>query len=571
MSKPRTVAVFATAVAFLAVAGCSPAHYRKSADREVYQILNQKERKTLGRTNAFSINTPFSGRDPQSIKGEELIQDRLRGGRLKPTLDETLRLAIDNSRAYQSRKEGLYLTALNLSRQRYDFRPHFLMGGKAARQWNAGDQSGSAQLRAGASQALGAGGTLGLNLVNDLLRYYTGDPRKSAVTAISANLFQPLLRGAGFKIALENLTQAERDVVYEIRSFSRYQGVFAIDTVASYFRLLQQKDAVRNEYNNYQSLIRNRERSEALAKDRLSSSQVDQARQEELLAKNRYVNAVQNYQNQVDLFKSTLALPLGTEFALDDAALEEVTKLELNAYTVDEAKCFQLAIRRRLDLLNEIDRFEDSQRKVLLSRDQLRADLNIVGNASVNSQPPVDYARFDWKNYQASIGLELNLPIDRLKERNNYRASLIAFERQLRSTGQAIDDVRTTVRDGLRNLDRARQTFLIQQRSVELAGRRVEGDNLRLQAGQAQMRDVLESQNALLAARNALTQALVDYHVARLRLFNDIGVLDTGTSRFWASPPSPELAAIFIPTPADSKPLDGTGDEVVPPDVLFGK
>ena len=46
-------------------------------------------------------------------------------------------------------------------------------------------------------------------MANDILRYYTGDPRRSLISILTVNLSQPLLRGFGRNNPLvENLTQA---------------------------------------------------------------------------------------------------------------------------------------------------------------------------------------------------------------------------------------------------------------------------------------------------------------------------------------------------------------------------
>ena len=92
------------------------------------------------------------------------------------------------------------------------------------------------------------------------------------------------------------LTQAERDVVYAVRDYSHYQKTFAIETVGEYFRVLQDKDAVRNSYNNYLNLQKARDRAEAVAEaERLARYQVDQARQSELSARVKYLKAVESY------------------------------------------------------------------------------------------------------------------------------------------------------------------------------------------------------------------------------------------------------------------------------------
>ena len=555
-------------VAGIVLSGCTASHYRKSADKQVYRIIGEKESHVLGKTNQSSIDTRYSSRDPNEIKSAEIVQDRLKVEKLKPSLSDALKLAIENSRSYQFRKEGLYLSALTLTRDRYDFQPQFfgILNAQRSRT-SSGDQTAEAHSNFGVNQMLKSGGRLGLNIANDLFRYFTGDPRRTAATTISANIVQPLLRGAGTKIAAENLTQSERDVIYEIRSFSRFQNTFALDTVSTYYRILQSRDLVRNEYNNYQSLILVRNRVEALiGRGDFSQIQVDQARQDELSAKNRYIFAVENYEAQLDQFKNALGLPMGTEIGVDDSALGELSGVGLLPVSASEDESYAVAVQRRLDLLNEIDRFEDSQRKIQVAANQLKADFNLLADASVQSKGPTDYARFNFHDVQASAGLQLNLPFDRLRERNSYRASLISFERQIRTLGQALDDVREDVRRGMRNLTQARQSYQIQKNAVELANRRVESATLYLQAGRVQIRDLLEAQNAQVQARNGLTQTLVDYHLVRLRLLIDIGVLDTGEDRFWLK------AHAVGKTPATpATPGPPPTEEVIPPDELFKK
>src|SRR6476659_2927219 len=84
--------------------GCSAAHYRKSADKEVYGIIAKKDQVVFGKTNQFTINTPYSNRNPDDIKAPEILEDRLRGGHLKPTLSEALKMAVEDSRSFQLRK-----------------------------------------------------------------------------------------------------------------------------------------------------------------------------------------------------------------------------------------------------------------------------------------------------------------------------------------------------------------------------------------------------------------------------------------------------------------------------------
>ena len=81
------------------------------------------------------------------------------------------------------------------------------------------------------------------------------------------------------------------------------------------------------------------------------------------------------------------------------------------------------------------------------------------------------------------------------------------------------------VYNALRTLAEAVESHSIQQKSVELAARRVEITSLLIEAGRAESRDMLEAQDALLEARNALIGALVDYRIAMLDLYRDMDTL----------------------------------------------
>lgn len=549
-------------------ASCRAPYYRKSADNEVYKIIQGKQKDVFGKTNSFTIDTRYSNREAADIKSKEIFEDRSQTAKQVLPLTDALRIAIENNRQYQLRKENLYLAALTLTRERYAFTPQLFAGSTASGERAAnGEKSTHVNSRAGVNQLLKTGGTIGLSIANDLLRFYTGDPRRTAVSTISLNLVQPLMRGAGAEIAAENLTQAERNVIYEIRSFSHYQNTFALDTVSSYFRLLQQQDTVRNEYNNYLSAVKLREQAEALGVDRLPPIQVDQALQSELSARSRYILAVERYQSTLDQFKITLGLPLGYEIRLDDKALKEIEDLGLVPVPMAETDAYRIALDYRLDLLNEIDAFEDAKRKIKITVNRLKPDLNLFGDASLQSEHPTDYAKFNLNDYRISGGVQLDLPINRLLERNAYRSALLSFERQIRSLALFLDTVRDSVREGNRTLEQTRQSFEIQKNARDLADRRVESAELSLQAGRAQTRDVLEAQNSRVSAYNAATQALVDYHLSRLRLLLDMGVLKTEIDKFW-------LRKDFIPkSPSEvvAAPAPSQTSELITPEQLFEK
>ncbi|MBK9137444.1 MAG: TolC family protein [Verrucomicrobia bacterium] len=553
---------------------CGTKHYRSSADKDVYRILQDYDRAVLGRTNAFTIATPYSGRPPKEIAPEELIDARGATNRRALNVEEALRLAVANSREYQTQKEQLYLTALSLTGARHSFSPNFVAQSTGTLRGTGDEtQTGTVNSQIGVSQLLKSGGRLSLALGNDLIRYFTGrfagNPpvqvgNDSAINMLTVNLTQPLLRGFGKNDpTVEALTQAERNVVYAVRSFSLYQSQFAADVVQDYFSLLAQKATVRNNYTNYLRRVETTQYLEARSVDRVRKSDVDDAQVAELSARITYINSVSAYLTSLDNFKLRLGLPISEVITLDDADLRDLERTGLIPVEISREAAFRMAIARHMDVLNAIDRFEDSKRKVRLAADQLRPGLNFTGNASVSSEAPDDYANFDFDQARWSAGVSLDLPVDRLRERNSYRSALISFESQLRSVVATLDNFKNRIDRGLRTLEQERLNYLSRQENLRVAERLVDNRQMLLEAGRANIRDVREAQDSLIRAQNDLTLATVAYLGTRLDLLLDAGILLADEGRFWLTDP---LTGKISPADRGRPPLEMPADRLIPPD-----
>ncbi|MFH2068403.1 MAG: TolC family protein [Candidatus Omnitrophota bacterium] len=507
-------------VGFLScLAGCSTQHYRESADREVYRILAEKGPSSAG---SFDIEP----KSPPAFPPDEITE---------VGLQEVLQLAALHSRDYQTRKENLYLQALSLTAQRHLYRPRFGAGLSAG--WTSTDGTERVNLSGDFSliQWLADGAQATLNLRTDFLRYLTGDPQESLGSLLRLNLLQPLFRGAGRRVARENLTQSERDVVYAIRSFLHYQRTFSVQITTNYYQLLERKMVLSNEENNYQQLVTNRQRSEMLGEaGRLPLFQVDQARQDELRAYERMITARTIYQEEIDQFKVLLGLPADAAIRFSDKEAEELTIRTLPVLQLSLAQALEISLQNRLDLMSALDAVEDASRKVAVSRDNLRAGLLFAGSVGMATPEDENTAlNFDSDKTDYSAGLQLDLPVDRLTERNSYRQSLIYLERSRRNLSFVQDSVSLGIRTAWRNLEQARQSYENQKVSLELARRRVESINMLLDAGRASQRDLLEAQSASLQARNSLLAATVDYLSANLSFLRDAEMLEIGSNGVW--------------------------------------
>lgn len=506
----------------LSTAGCmTAAEHQQSADDEVYGVLANLRQQFVADPGVFTIDHP----DPFSyMEGVEGDAD----------LAECLHVAARVSTDYQVRKEGLYLAALDLTFERYlfDVQTQGALGASVSR-GAFGSETGQADGGLALTRLLGTGALIvadiGLRLVRDLS---SGDGF-DAVTDLGLTITQPLLRGSGERIVKENLTQSERNVVYEVRSYERFRRTFSVQVAQRVYRILQQADVVANQELNSENLRVLRERNEQLAEaGRLSDIQVDQARQDELRSHNRLIVEQQRYEAQLDDLRQFLGVPVERPFQPDPTQLEDLATLESLGFPLDEEFLAEFALRERLDYMTALDRVDDARRRVDVAADALRAGLELQLDANLSSAEgrPLD---FDLDDTTGSLALDLDLPIDRLAERNAYRAALISLQAAERDALDLADDIRGQLRAALREAIATAETNVIQRGAVVLAERRAESTALRMAAGRADTRDILEAQEDLLEAKNAATQSRIDHHLALLALWRDIELLrvdDTGLS-----------------------------------------
>lgn len=519
------------AAAFLlsvGLSGCyTPAQQLVNADSESYAIL-EKRRAELDAKGGFTIQPP-----PDSLRQRMLAGEK--PGALG--LVRVLEVAAENSRDYQRRKEDLYLAALDLTLERFAFAAQ-RSGQLSALLSGTGDEAQAASAGGGFAvrRLLGTGaaliGDVGLSLARNLS---SGDGWDVA-SDMGIRVTQPLLRGFGRRIVLEPLTQAERNVVYAARTFERFRRTFGVDVTQRYLRILQQALQLKNEEENLANLEQVSKRNEALSRaGRLSEVQLAQAQQDELRSQARVIDQRQRLQTSLDNFKLFLGLPITAPLELD---LTEVERLDSGeGLQVNEQVATSFALDQRLDFLTVLDQVADAERKVPIAANRLLAGVEVTSGINASSEPgkPFDY---DADGFTWDLGLNVNLPIDLISQRNAYRETLITLERAKRAEVELADSIRVALRDELRQATALLETLRIQANAVTLAERRIESTRLNQQAGRAETRDILEAQEALRQANNALISARVDYHLARLNLWRDMELLRVDES---GVRPDPEL------------------------------
>ncbi|HOT51140.1 MAG TPA: hypothetical protein PLI07_09175, partial [Candidatus Hydrogenedentes bacterium] len=365
-------------------------------------------------------NLPLAG-DPPEFLGEAAESEK--GARVV-SLEKALELAVQHNRSYQAQKESVYLIALGLTLDRHRYTPIFSASGgtdyshttrnetkssdpalkqafhdapdmmerisqmtgtpahlltsyaalvaqapdiaglKAGSTAVAGEDSVSARGQAGVDLLLKGGGRIAVDITTNFLRFLTGDSRLSATSALAGSITQPLLRGAGRKIAAESLTQAERDLLYALRDFTRYRQQFSVEICSDYYGVLQDRDAAKNNWQSYQSFKKNAEREHALeAEGKRKQSDVRRLDQAQLSNENSWVSSIRRYRQRLDSFKIKMGLSADAPIILDDHELDSLRETGIIHPGITPEDAAKVAAASRLDLYTQRDRLEDAGRK----------------------------------------------------------------------------------------------------------------------------------------------------------------------------------------------------------------
>lgn len=446
--------------------------------------------------------------------------DKLRDDVL--TLTEVLAYAQRHQRELQTAKEDLYLSALALTLERHLWTPIFASNLRTV-YGNYGeitdfDQAMRFVADLSVSQRLPYGGEFTATAISTLIRDVKKSITATENSQISLELRVPFLRGAGH-VAQEELIQLERALTYAVRSYERFRRRQLVDVARAYFDLLRTKQRVRDSETSLRRNLENLERARALEKAG-QQSPLDTLRAEEqvLTGENRLLNDRENFRIETDQLKLLIGMPVDEPIGLDDLVdIEAIERAVLNGTypllrrppaVVQEDLALNVATTRRLDLLSVRDQIDDARRGVDIAKNDLLPDLDWTSSVTWDTDPEhfrlggFEAARATWRSE-----ILLSLPLERTRERNAYRASLIDVRRAERRYRDSLESIRAEVRRAINAIILAERSIQIQRQAFAAAERRREYAEFQFREGDISNRDLVEAEDAWTNARNALNQA----------------------------------------------------------------
>jgi outer membrane protein TolC len=506
---------------------CTSDHYSRRSERQAHAILAQRHDEVLGAREAEAlVPAPALVAPP-----EEALPDGLAAAPDAPPLvldlQRALALAYATNRDMLARREGLELQALSLSNSRHTFAPQLALALSYLLDENPRtDDLESAAARFSATQILATGAILRLDAASAGAEVGNGDPLYDSLIAVS--LAQPLLRGGGYEVSHEPLIQAERNLVYALREFELFREDFSIDVARRYYDLVNRKQSIENQLRNLENNTFGRNQAEALfAVGRANELDVLRARRSELTARNGLLEAEEGLQLALDTFRIFLGLP-------EDQPIDVLpAPPDFTVIAFDLRSALEVARENRLDLRNREEQVEDVERGLRVARNALLPDLNLVLGAAYGTETTDSLGGGELDRTDATLALTFGVPLDRVRERNAYRANELLLARARRELDEFEDRLAVSIKSSFRELARRLESLEIQRQLIQDQTKNLRIAELRFEQGDLPNRDVVEANQSLLDAQNALIDEQVGYEIARLQLLRELGILFVGEDGMW--------------------------------------
>jgi len=339
-------------------------------------------------------------------------------------------------------------------------------------------------------------------------------------------LSQPLLRDAGPNATYFNLTNAERAVAGQERSFELARQWLAVQVASSFYSVVAQRqlfDVAEQSLERTESLLK---ASDARLKVGMASKlDVFRAELQAAQAREGMIRSRASLETALEQFRGILALPPDNLVEPEAVSLAAPEGREVEPVEVLVGR----ALDSRLELKEARDRVDDARRAASLARQDMlpRVDVNLGVNRLGFGRSFGDL--WGLSDRQVEFFLSASYPIRQSTQKANRAVSELQVRSRERGVEQLELEIEREVHQAVRELDRIRQSMEVQEQAVDVAAKQRRLAVLRYQRGLASNFDVIDAESNFVVARSSLVGLLTSYAVARLELQRVTGSLAVDT------------------------------------------
>lgn len=505
-------------VGLLAMPGCGLTGFEDG------NRLDPEEIQSLIDSAPYPEITPRS----TSIKPERITVKPDGTRSVEINLVEALRLSLANNQNFLTSSESLDIQLLSLEVLRRSWWPLLspLAGTVSWVDAKDADPASAQSLSATLSQKLPLGGTASLGFSEAGAQGFGPNIYSSAVTA-GVNI--PLFRGGGWRLTVESKVAAERGYAYALRTYEYARTELLIQTVQSYFGILQQEVTMANLLRNLESTKRGVELATLqFGRGKVTRTDVFRAELAVSSAESQLTNSREQMRLTLDSFKIDLGL------RPEDELILEREEFDFKTLVIEAAEALEAAFATNPRWLNARDQFDDAGRALEIASNAKLPQIDLSATYSwIQLAETRPFEEFHTGSRAVALGGSFSLDLDRSTVNRDYQEAVIRYRQAERSFQRARDEIARETQRLVIQVRQSETSMKIQDRARKEAEKALELIEDEYDRGMVNNFEVIQAREQLVAAKNNYEAELVSAKVSQLRLLQWIGRLQPDDEGRW--------------------------------------
>lgn len=427
------------------------------------------------------------------------------------SLEEAINTALSSNRSLRMTFQSLESRKLNLQNSMnvfsISFRPHADIGLKNENTSGAGL---TVSKKTGIGTELSVDASTTINEVNG---------QDSYVNVVKADIKQPIFRGFGTDVNLENIKQAENDVKTALREIELNKTDLIISVVENYEQIISLTNSIEIELKTVERLDKFSRLTKAREKQG-RSTRIDALRAELKLgeANLRLTGLQEEYKSSMISLADMMGCAPTQAFILRSHDLISVDIPE-------DEEALRLAMSNRLDYAQLIQDQEDAARGVKIARKNLLPDLNVIASYEKSGQGS-DFSSANRLNsgiWLVSLNAASDLPLRNEKiaveqATINQRLSLLKLD-SIKST------ILLQVRQGIASYKRTMTELKMAEENHRLAKQKAEIARRLYNSGKSDSFAVSDAEDELFSAQRQLLDSQMQASISAFKFKRILGTL----------------------------------------------
>jgi outer membrane protein len=490
---------------------------------------------------------------PSKVPGADHMRDFVVDGKLRLTLEQAIQLALANNTSVRMDEITYQISAFSVLSAHSPFDPQLQSTWSAQRsnqptlpQVTQTQQTGSLTqaMSYNYSQLFQTGTTTTIGFSSS--RGSGGSvPFPSFLSSLNFGISQPLLRNRGLFPNRAQILIAQRNLHISRATFQVEISSIIQNVVSQYWNVVLARETLNVDRKSVEQAQASYDHDKrALELGALGPYDIFQSESQLATRKVSVIRDEYSLKQQEDALRVLLGADFDSSVSALDIDLIEVPDTTGELLSVDAAQVLEKAHTKRPEYDSARDSLSIDDMNIRLAHNQMQPSLNLSGSYSGSglggplfdhSIPPVlisltglgnalsQAVQFTSPTY--GVTLSLNLPIRNRSAEANMGTSEATKSRDLYNQRFTEENIQLEARNAVHQLEQAKLSISAAKISRDLSLKNLEGHQRKYELGIETIFFVLDAQNQLASAEQAVIQAQVSYQIALIAVDHATGEL----------------------------------------------